>query len=117
MLAQPFKKLQEAARIVAKANSECGICDMDEQEFVDQFNPNLMEAVYAWAKGAKFLDIQKLTDTYEGTTIRTLRRLEELVRQLGSAATAVGNLEMKDKFEKASACIKRDIVFCNSLYL
>lgn len=76
-----------------------------------------MEAVYAWCKGAKFIDVQKLTDTYEGTTIRTLRRLEELVRQLASASGAVGNTEMKETFEKGSELIKRDIVFCNSLYL
>jgi len=77
----------------------------------------MMEAVYAWTKGAKFIDVQKLTDTYEGTTIRTLRRLEELVRQLSSAAQAVGNTEMYEKFIKGSELIKRDIVFCNSLYL
>ncbi|GMI37979.1 hypothetical protein TrRE_jg13434 [Triparma retinervis] len=117
VLATPFKKLQEAARTVAQANKECKIYDLDEDEFVDQFNPGMMEAVYAWTKGAKFIDVQKLTDTYEGTTIRTLRRLEELVRQLSSAAQAVGNTEMYEKFIKGSELIKRDIVFCNSLYL
>ena len=80
-------------------------------------NPGLMEAVYAWCRGAKFVDVQKLTDTYEGTTIRTLRRLEELVRQLASASSAVGNTEMRQIFEKGSELIKRDIVFCASLYL
>ena len=84
---------------------------------MNQFNPGLMEAVYAWCKGAKFVDVQKLCDTYEGTTIRALRRLEELVRQLSCAATAVGNVEMRAKFDQGSELIKRDIVFCNSLYL
>ena len=116
VLGEPFKKLQEAARVVAKSNLECRI-ECDEDEFIGQFNPGLMEAVYAWCKGAKFVDVQKLCDSYEGTTIRTLRRLEELVRQLACAATAVGNAEMRAKFEKGSELIKRDIVFCNSLYL
>ena len=116
VLAEPFKKLQEAARVVAKANAECRI-ECEEDEFVAQFNPGLMEAVYAWCKGAKFVDVQKLCDSYEGTTIRTLRRLEELVRQLACAATAVGNNEMREKFEKGSELIKRDIVFVASLYL
>ena len=116
VLAEPFKKLQDAAKVVAKANLSCRIeCDVDE--FVNQFNPGLMEAVYAWCLGAKFIDVQKLCDTYEGTTIRTLRRLEELVRQLSCAAVAVGNMEMKAKFDKGSELLKRDIVFCNSLYL
>lgn len=76
-----------------------------------------MEAVYAWCKGEKFVKVQKLTAAYEGTTIRTLRRLEELIRQISVAAKAIGNAELEAKFEKGSELIKRDIVFCSSLYL
>ncbi len=76
-----------------------------------------MEAVYAWCKGVKFVEVQKLTGTFEGSTIRALRRLEELVRQLASASKAIGNLELQAKFEKGSELLKRDIVFCSSLYL
>ena len=86
-------------------------------DFANNFNPGLMRATYAWAKGAKFVEVQKLTDTFEGQTIRCLRRLEELVRQLGAAAQAIGNQELKDKFEKGSELLRRDIVFCSSLYL
>ena len=76
-----------------------------------------MEAVYAWCKGVKFVEVQALTKTFEGTTIRTLRRVEELVRQIAVAAKAIGNLELQAKFERGSELIKRDIVFCSSLYL
>jgi ATP-dependent RNA helicase DOB1 len=76
-----------------------------------------MEAVFAWCKGVKFVQVQELTGSFEGTTIRTLRRLEELVRQITVAAKAIGNVELESKFEKASDLIKRDIVFCASLYL
>ena len=47
----------------------------------------------------------------------SLRRLEELLRQLAVASKAVGNHELEAKFEKGSDLIKRDIVFCSSLYL
>ena len=76
-----------------------------------------MEAVYAWCKGAKFVEVQKLTGTFEGSTIRSLRRLEELIRQLAAASKAIGNLELQAKFEQGSEKLKRDIVFCSSLYL
>jgi len=76
-----------------------------------------MEAVFAWCKGAKFIEIQRLTGSFEGTTIRTLRRLEELVRQISAAAKAIGNTELQAKFEKGGELMKRDIVFCSSLYL
>jgi ATP-dependent RNA helicase DOB1 len=115
-LSNPFYKLKECARIVAKAAIACKI-ELDEDEFIDKFNPGLMEAVFAWCKGAKFVDVQKLTGTFEGTTIRTLRRLEELVRQLSNAAKAIGNHELHAKFERGSELLKRDIVFCSSLYL
>ena len=86
------------------------------------FTPTLsffcrMEAVFAWCKGMKFIDVQKLTGSFEGTTIRTLRRLEELVRQITCAAKAIGDHELEAKFEEGSKLLKRDIVFCSSLYL
>jgi len=116
-LANPFAKLKEAARLVARASIDCKMDGIDEDEFVEKFNPGMMEAVFAWCKGAKFVDVQKLTGSFEGTTIRTLRRLEELVRQLANASKAIGNHELQTKFEKGSEMIKRDIVFCSSLYL
>ena len=65
----------------------------------------------------KFVDVQKLTGSFEGTTIRTLRRLEELVRQITTAAKAIGDKGLEAKFEEGGKLVKRDIVFCNSLYL
>jgi ATP-dependent RNA helicase DOB1 len=115
-LSNPYYKLQEVARTVAKASIACKI-EMDEDEFVEKFNPGMMEAVFAWCKGAKFVEVQKLTGSFEGTTIRTLRRLEELVRQIATASKAIGNHELQAKFEQGSELIKRDIVFCSSLYL
>ncbi len=53
----------------------------------------------------------------QGTVIRCLRRLEELLRQLGCAAGAIGNSELQAKFGEAGERIKRDIVFAASLYL
>jgi len=115
-LSNPFYKLQECARTVAKAIIACKI-ELDEEEFINKLNPGLMQAVFAWCKGAKFVEVQKLTGTFEGTTIRTLRRLEELVRQLANAAKSIGNHELQSKFERGSELLKRDIVFCSSLYL
>ena len=46
-----------------------------------------------------------------------MRRLEELLRQLCSAANSIGNSELEAKFTEGIKMIKRDIVFCASLYL
>jgi ATP-dependent RNA helicase DOB1 len=76
-----------------------------------------MDAAYAWANGAKFLDVCKMTDVFEGSIIRYFRRLEELLHQLQQAAKAIGNTELEAKFGDAIVKIKRDIVFAASLYL
>jgi len=115
-LLNPFYKLQDVAKTVAQVQASCGL-EVDEDEFLDKFNPGMMEAVFAWCKGAKFVEVQKLTGSFEGTTIRTLRRLEELIRQITNAAKAFGDKELEAKFEEGSKLLKRDIVFCSSLYL
>ena len=77
----------------------------------------LYQVAYAWTTGAKFVDICKLTEIFEGSIIRVLRRLEELLRQLASAATAIGNVELKQMFESGADSIRRGVVFAESLYL
>lgn len=59
----------------------------------------------------------KLTDVFEGSIVRVIRRLEELLRQLATAATAIGNSELKKLFEDGAAKIRRGVVFAASLYL
>ena len=76
-----------------------------------------MGVLSAWCGGATFAEGMKLTDEFEGSIIRVIRRLEELLRQLASASLAIGNMELKQKFDDGSAKIKRDIVFAASLYL
>lgn len=64
-----------------------------------------------------FFFLGKLTDVFEGSIVRVIRRLEELLRQLATAATAIGNSELKKLFEDGAAKIRRGVVFAASLYL
>jgi ATP-dependent RNA helicase DOB1 len=90
---------------------------LDETEYVTSFKPQMMEVTYAWCRGAKFIDVIKMTKIYEGTLIRTLRRLEEVLRQFATASKIVGNAELEQKFEEGIKRIKRDVVFSASLFL
>jgi ATP-dependent RNA helicase DOB1 len=90
---------------------------VDVEEYVNSFRPDIMELVYAWCKGAKFVDVMKLAQVFEGSLIRALRRLEEVLQQLILAARAIGELDLEAKFQEASVRIRRDIVFAASLYL
>ncbi len=49
--------------------------------------------------------------------MRAVRRLEELLRQVATALTGVGDTALAAKFNEAGDKIKRDIIFAASLYL
>lgn len=91
--------------------------EIDIDSFVNSFRPDIMEAVYAWAKGSKFYEIMSVTGVFEGSLIRAIRRLEEVLQQLIHAANSIGETDLESKFEEAVLKIKRDIVFAASLYL
>ncbi|KAI9493029.1 rRNA-processing arch domain-containing protein [Zychaea mexicana] len=115
-LAAPVRMMRDTARKIAKIAKECKM-DIDEDEYVAKFKPELMDVVYAWCQGAKFHQICKMTEVYEGSLIRIFRRLEELLRQMSAAAKSIGNTELENKFSDGISKIHRDIIFAASLYL
>eukprot|EP00066_Takifugu_rubripes_P002974 XP_003965234.1 PREDICTED: superkiller viralicidic activity 2-like 2 [Takifugu rubripes] len=115
-LAAPLRQMQECAKRIAKVSADAKL-DVDEETYLNQFKPHLMDVVYAWANGSTFAQICKMTDVFEGSIIRCMRRLEEVLRQMCSAAKAIGNTELENKFAEGITKIKRDIVFAASLYL
>jgi len=115
-LAGPLRQMQDAARRVARVSLDSKL-QIDEEEYVQSFRPDLMDIVFSWSQGAKFSEICKMTTIFEGSIIRAMRRLEELLRQMCAAATVIGNTELENKFAEGITAIKRDIVFAASLYL
>ena len=74
-------------------------------------------AAYAWACGAPFVDVCALCDVPEGVIVRTIMRMEEACREVRNAARTLGDPRLYRKCDLASAAIRRDICFANSLYL
>ncbi|CAL8075871.1 unnamed protein product [Calicophoron daubneyi] len=115
-LSDALRTLQDTARRIARISNECRL-PVDEDSYVDSFKPHLMDLVDAWTRGASFAKICSTTDLFEGTIIRTLRLLEELLRQMANAARTIGSATLEAKFTEAIEKLKRDIVFAASLYL
>jgi len=63
------------------------------------------------------MGVTEMTAFFEGSIIRVIRRLEELLRDMANAAHTIGNPELEKKFLDGITAIKRDIVFAASLYL
>lgn len=116
-LTKPFESLVETCERVATVMVECNV-EIDKEEYVAKFAPEMMEITWRWCQGAKFREICEISDTiFEGTIIRCFRRLDELISQLVEAAKVIGNNELRDKFTESQKNLKRGIVFTASLYL
>lgn len=60
-----FPRLQECAKRIAKVSADAKL-EVDEETYLNQFKPHLMDVIYAWANGATFAQICKMTDVFEG---------------------------------------------------
>lgn len=110
--------------------------DFSDEGFNNDLKFGLVEVVYEWAKGMvcilclsnpplltrcfhsqPFAQITALTDVQEGTIVRAITRLDETCREVRDAARIVGNADLFKKMEECQKGIRRDIVFCASLYV
>ncbi|KMQ86593.1 superkiller viralicidic activity 2-like 2 protein [Lasius niger] len=71
-LSGPLRQMQDLARRIAKVSTEANL-ELDEDAYVDRFKPYLMDVIYAWCKGATFLQICKMTDIFEGNILAYTR--------------------------------------------
>jgi ATP-dependent RNA helicase DOB1 len=55
-LARPYRELQRHARIIAKVSQESKL-PVVEEEYAQSFKYQLMDVMYAWAKGRTFAEI------------------------------------------------------------
>ena len=115
-LQAPFADVQEAARRLCGVLNDAGVIT-DEGEMVARFDGGLIPVVYAWANGETFEALTRVCDLFEGSIIRAIRRLSELLDELMSAAKAVGHDELYVKLSEGAKLIRRDIVFAASLYI
>lgn len=87
------------------------------ENYVAKYRPSLMMIVLRWARGESFTDILANSSEYEGSVIRSFRRLDELLRQLACACRSIDNSTMEQNFLNAMTKMKRGIAFSSSLYL
>ncbi|KAG8005225.1 Helicase SKI2W, partial [Nibea albiflora] len=114
-LQEGIDRVLSVAQRIGELQRDCGIPQTAE-EFVGQFKFGLTEVVYCWARGMPFAEIAQLTDVQEGTVVRCIQRLDEVLKEVRQAARIVGDSVLGSKMEKASLAIRRDIVFTASLY-
>jgi ATP-dependent RNA helicase DOB1 len=92
-------------------------CRISEEKYLDGFRPTLMEVVYLWSKGMSFQSICDATDVFEGSVVRALRRLFELLDSLDQASTVVGDTDLSERFKRSKESIRKGLPFAASLYV
>ncbi len=80
--------------------SEGGRSAVDD--YVAKFSGEMMDVVRAWAQGVSFAQLCQMTPLFEGSVIRCMRRLEELLRQMHDAVKVAGNADLENKFLKGT---------------
>jgi ATP-dependent RNA helicase DOB1 len=89
-------EFERAMQTIVAAERELGVVGRG----VAEQNVSFVDIVAAWSSGASFSSIMDMTDKFEGSVVRGLRRLAEVLLQLCDAMQAVGDEELKAKFEK-----------------
>jgi antiviral helicase SKI2 len=89
----------------------------NEEDLRPSLNFFLAAVVYQWARGVPFASIISMTKAQEGSVVRCISRLDELLKDFRNAARIIGNPSLYRQMEAASQCIKRDVVFAASLYI
>lgn len=116
-LRDAMRALDGVARRVSQVSRESGLVAGPSSAF--EIRLERVDCVLGWCAGKSFDELVRQADELEGTLVRDLRRLAELLRQLTEAARAVGNPELEDLFQGARELLERNdsVVFSPSLYL
>ncbi|CAG8707632.1 28103_t:CDS:2, partial [Racocetra persica] len=112
-----YRRLQEIARNIVAISVECKL-QINEEEYLASFCPDMMELVHSWCQGKSFAEIMKIAPKYyDGHVIRVFRCLDELLRAMVTVAKNIGNSELEMKFQTAISKLRRGIPFAASLYI
>eukprot|EP00889_Picochlorum_renovo_P007896 jgi/Picre1/34926/NNA_002392.t1 len=107
-LSNALVRLRQVADHIFNVSTECKLeMELDKDKYVDQFRPTLMEVVYLWSKGMPFQTVCDATDVFEGSIVRALRRLYELMDSLDLAAQVVGDTGLSERFRKSKESIRK----------
>lgn len=117
-LARAEQAALEVAQKIGEVQKTCGLTEAPEDFVLRTLSFGLGPVVLAWARGRSFADVAAMAGNtaQEGVIVRCVVRLDELLRNLADAAHGLGNWGLKEKVERASSLIKRDIIFAASLY-
>jgi antiviral helicase SKI2 len=88
-----IQEIEEKVIIIAKE-------EIEKYLFENVLNFSLAKVIYLWAEGKDFAEILMYSDAQEGIIVRTILRLENLLKNLKSAAKIIGNIPLYNKIDR-----------------
>ena len=128
------EKLLLTVKRIYQKQVDCSM-EFDKDKFLkENFHTGLAAFVYYWCQGLTFLEVlERLNKTdkhessieeappvfevEEGTIVRAVMRLDEFCQEIDRAATVIGDPGISPLMQKTSESLRRDIIFCGSLYI
>jgi antiviral helicase SKI2 len=84
-------QIKEIQEILKKIQTQENVGTAASEESEPVLNFGLSAVVYEWACQKPFKDIAVISPVYEGSIVKCISRLDELLRDMKSAAKVVGN--------------------------
>lgn len=118
-LYESCKSMIAVLNYLGTVQAECGLPISPNEYVRSNANFGFLVGVRAWASGKTFAEICQDSggEIPEGTIVRTIVRLSELLRETKNVGRVIGDPELQAKAEEAIGLIRRDVIFAASLYI
>lgn len=104
---------------LGSAQSDCGLAVSSYEYVRANANFGFLVGVRGWAMGKTFAQICADVggNVPEGTIVRTVVRLCELLRETKNVGRVIGDPDLQANAEEAMGLVRRDVIFAASLYI
>lgn len=104
---------------LGSAQAEAGLAISASEYVRANANFGFIVGVSGWAGGKSFSEICELSggEVPEGSIVRTIVRLCELLRETKNVGRVIGDPDLVAKAEEAMGLVRRDVIFAASLYI
>lgn len=118
-LVQACKATLQVLFCLGNIQAECGVSESGYEYMKAKGRFGFVKGVKEWARGKSFSEICSLYegDVAEGTIVRTVTRLCELLRELKNVGRVIGDPELQRTADEAVRLCRRDVIFAASLYV
>lgn len=89
-LARAYSDVLKQAQKMFEIYADCKL-NIDKETYLSGFKPQMIDVALKWCEGASFAEVCKISDLFEGSIIRCLRRLDELLKEMSNCAKVMGN--------------------------